>query len=251
MVTLKKVMPLGVVSPTVRVTPYTSLAPVLQNDNANGAWGAVLNEIFALQSGRRHGEVLLRRGGDHVQQRHRRHWLRGQQGGGRLGQVAERRWGAGARGGAQLQPQSRAGYLWRRQSRPGFPVPRRTDRELGTRRGRAGAQGADHARPDGLLQRAEVDQRLQLPEGVQLPAGQHRHGRGRGRVGVAGVGPDRERHRAPGAGVRGLVSGQRTCAARAVRAGGSRQQRHPFSSATRSRASWWQTWTETSASLRT
>jgi hypothetical protein len=48
-VTLKKTMPLGAVNVTLRTTPYSSTAPALQSDNANGAWGAVLSEIFALQ----------------------------------------------------------------------------------------------------------------------------------------------------------------------------------------------------------
>ncbi len=47
--TLKKVMPLEAVTPTVRGTPYSSSADTLKSDNANGAWGAVLSEMYALQ----------------------------------------------------------------------------------------------------------------------------------------------------------------------------------------------------------
>lgn len=47
---LKKVMPLGVVNPTLRTTSFSSAAPALQNNNGNGAWGTVLSEIFALQA---------------------------------------------------------------------------------------------------------------------------------------------------------------------------------------------------------
>ena len=55
---LKKVMPVGVVNTVVHITPYTSLSPVLQNDNANGGWGTVLNEIFALQTAAGTGEYF-------------------------------------------------------------------------------------------------------------------------------------------------------------------------------------------------
>ena len=50
LVTLKKVMPLQTVTPTVRVTAYTSTADTLKSLNDNGAWGTVLSEIFALQA---------------------------------------------------------------------------------------------------------------------------------------------------------------------------------------------------------
>ena len=51
-VTLKKVMPLqaSTVNVTLRPTPYSATADTLQSNNGNGAWSAVLSEIYALQT---------------------------------------------------------------------------------------------------------------------------------------------------------------------------------------------------------
>jgi hypothetical protein len=46
---LKLVLPVGAYDADVRA-PYTTTAPVLQNDNANGAWGAILSEVLALRT---------------------------------------------------------------------------------------------------------------------------------------------------------------------------------------------------------
>lgn len=46
---LKLMLPVGAYDADVRA-PYTTTAPVLQNDNANGAWGAILSEVLALKT---------------------------------------------------------------------------------------------------------------------------------------------------------------------------------------------------------
>lgn len=46
---LKLMLPVGAYDADVRV-PYTTTAPVLQNDNANGAWGTILSEVLALRT---------------------------------------------------------------------------------------------------------------------------------------------------------------------------------------------------------
>ncbi|NOT10170.1 MAG: hypothetical protein HOP28_18405 [Gemmatimonadales bacterium] len=45
---LKSLLPVGAYDADVRA-PYTTTAPVLQADNANGAWGTILSEILALR----------------------------------------------------------------------------------------------------------------------------------------------------------------------------------------------------------
>ncbi|HEU5218872.1 MAG TPA: hypothetical protein VFU23_09445, partial [Gemmatimonadales bacterium] len=47
---LKQQLPVGAYSADLRA-PYTTTAPVLQNDNGNGAWGTVLSEMLAVRSG--------------------------------------------------------------------------------------------------------------------------------------------------------------------------------------------------------
>jgi hypothetical protein len=46
---LKLMLPVGAYDAEVRAA-YTTTAPVLQNDNANGAWGTILSEVLALRS---------------------------------------------------------------------------------------------------------------------------------------------------------------------------------------------------------
>ena len=46
---LKLMLPVGAYDADVRAA-YTTTAPVLQNDNANGAWGTILSEVLALRS---------------------------------------------------------------------------------------------------------------------------------------------------------------------------------------------------------
>ncbi len=43
-------LPVGAYNADVRA-PYTTTAPVLQNDNANGAWGTILSEMLAVRAG--------------------------------------------------------------------------------------------------------------------------------------------------------------------------------------------------------
>jgi hypothetical protein len=43
-------LPVGFFNADVRA-PYTTTAPVLQSDNANGAWGTILSEVLALRAG--------------------------------------------------------------------------------------------------------------------------------------------------------------------------------------------------------
>jgi hypothetical protein len=64
-------LPVGAYNADVRA-PYTTTAPVLQNDNANGAWGTILSEMLAVRAGDASSRLLLRRGQDDVRQRRRR-----------------------------------------------------------------------------------------------------------------------------------------------------------------------------------
>ncbi len=45
---LKKLLPVGSYDADIRA-PYTTTAPALQNDNANGAWGTILSELLTLK----------------------------------------------------------------------------------------------------------------------------------------------------------------------------------------------------------
>ncbi len=47
---LQQQLPVGALTADVRA-PYTTTAPVLQNDNANGAWGTILSEMLAVRAG--------------------------------------------------------------------------------------------------------------------------------------------------------------------------------------------------------
>ena len=47
---LKQQLPVGAYNADVRA-PYTTTAPALQNDNANGAWGTILSEMLTVRAG--------------------------------------------------------------------------------------------------------------------------------------------------------------------------------------------------------
>ena len=200
---------------------YTTSAPALQPDDANGGWLTVLNEIAALRAADPEVRALLRRRPDRLQLRPRRPRLHRRGRRGRLRPRGRPRADRGPRAGTHLGPGART-LRQPHGSGPELPLSQRQDRTDRLGSADRAAQAAGAPGHHGIL-RESLDQRLHLSRGDGLPghgaghrpgsrAGSGAAGVGphRGRAGCAGAClPDREPRRAPAA--RSLCGGGHRC----------------------------------------